>query len=309
MTITYMEIRKHAGSLNSTELTVAIEAANAGGKVIRESWHLPPNDFQTKSDSHFDLVSIVDESADSLVQEILRSAFPEDKVLSEELNPEAVGFDPKQGRVWIIDPLDGTSAFLYKTDPFCPSVMIALLIDGVPTVSVVYQPVYEQWTYAVKGKGTYLDGCRNEIFHSLSKTVPHAVSLRESWIDFNHYGDIAYETKTFKNIENSIRIGGGARLVTRMPPSSNVAIRMLGNSSKRFLGACIHDHNPGKPKQMSWDIIPIKLIVEEAGGLYIDSHKGLEDPLDPFDLKGPIIVGHPKIVFEIITRLEALKAL
>jgi hypothetical protein len=119
---------------------------------------------------------------------------------------------------------------------------------------------------------------------------------------------MCYETATFKNIENGVRVGGGARLVTRMPPSSNVAIRMLAAStgSNRFLGACVHDHNPEKPKQMSWDIIPIKLIVEEAGGVYIDSHKGMDEPLDPFDLRGPIITGHPKIVSEILVRLHAV---
>ena len=121
----------------------------------------------------------------------------------------------------------------------------------------------------------------------------------------NHYGDMANESATFKSIESIIRCAGGARLVTRMAPASGVAIRMLvEGSSKRRLGACIHDNIPAKPKQCPWDIIPIKLIVEEAGGLYIDSHKGVSEDLDPFDLRGPIIIGNKRIVAEILDRMN-----
>ena len=58
-----------------------------------------------------------------------------------------------------------------------------------------------------------------------------------------------------------------------------------------------------KPKQLSWDIAPIQLIITEAGGVYADSAKGVDAKLDPFDLRGPIVIGHRDIVADILHRL------
>ena len=298
--MTYDRVKMHAQSLGSVELEVALAAAKEAGKIVHDSWHNSSPKFRDKFGSHYELVSDVDESADSIVQDIIKGSFPTDNILSEELNPVASEFDVKKRRVWIIDPLDGTSAFLFKCDPFCPSVMIAFMEDGVTQVSVVYQAVIDSWSYAVRGKGAFLNGKKTTTLEDMK------VSLKDAWVDMNHYGDIENESPMFKAIESIVRCAGGARLVTRMPPASNVAIRLLveGISHHRRLGACIHDHIPEKPKQCPWDIIPIKLIVEEAGGLYIDSKKGVLEPLDPFELRGPIIIGNRKIVTEILDRLN-----
>ena len=297
--VMYDRVQLYAQSLGSVELEVALAAAVEAGKIVHDSWHKPPTEFRDKLGSHYELVSEVDETADVIVQKIIKETFPNDNILSEELNPVASEFDVKKGRVWIIDPLDGTSAFLFKCDPFCPSVMIAMMEDGITKVAVVYQAVQNFFSYAVLNKGAFLNGEKSTVLHD-SK-----ISLKDAWVDMNHYGDRENESSTFAQIESIIRCAGGARLVTRMPPASNVAIRLLmEGSSKRRLGACIHDHIPAKPKQCPWDIIPIKLIIEEAGGLYIDSHKGMAEPLDPFDLQGPIIIGNNKIVAEILDRIN-----
>jgi histidinol-phosphatase len=295
----FEKVKLHAKSLQCTDLEVALIAAKAAGRLVHDSWHKPRGDFRDKFGSHYELVSEVDESADEEIQSLIKSSFPDDKIVSEEISPDASGFDVKKGRVWIIDPLDGTSAFLFKCDPFCPSVMIALLEDGITQVSVVYQPVIDHWSYAVFGRGAFLNAHKTDIL------TDNKISLKDAWVDMNHYGDMINESVTFKSIESVVRCAGGARLVTRLPPASNIAIRLLVEpDNKHRLGACIHDHNPEKPKQCPWDIIPIKLIIEEAGGLYIDSHKGRSEPLDPFNLEGPIIVGGEKIVLEILARIK-----
>ena len=296
----FEKVKLHAKSLQCTDLEIALIAAKAAGRIVHDSWHKPRGgDFRDKFGSHYELVSEVDESADEEIQSIIKSSFPDDKIVSEEISPDASGFDVKKGRVWIIDPLDGTSAFLFKCDPFCPSVMIALLEDGITQVSVVYQPVIDHWSYAVFGRGAFLNAHKTDIL------TDNKISLKDAWVDMNHYGDMVTESVTFKSIESVVRCAGGARLVTRFPPASNIAIRLLVEpDNKHRLGACIHDHNPEKPKQCPWDIIPIKLIIEEAGGLYIDSHKGRSEPLDPFNLEGPIIVGGEKIVLEILARIK-----
>jgi fructose-1,6-bisphosphatase/inositol monophosphatase family enzyme len=274
----------------SPELHAALTACDQAGEILKKYWNSPPADFQTKEDSHYDLVSVVDQAVDQCISSILTESFPADRILSEELNPQFDDIKACKKRLWVVDPLDGTSGFLFRTDPNVPSVMIALMDEERATqLSVVYQPLVEQWTVAVRGGGAWMNGLRVQT---------RAANLQESaWVDMNHYGDVAYESRVFSVIDTALRSPGGARLVTRTTPSSAMALRLIDPTSK--LSACIHDHNPVKPKQLPWDIIPIQLIVEEAGGLYVDAGRGVDAPLDPFDLKGPIIIGNRCIVEEL----------
>jgi 3'(2'), 5'-bisphosphate nucleotidase len=78
-------------------------------------------------------------------------------VLSEE-SPDDAGRAGaadrlRKSRVWIIDPLDGTRGFLARTDDF--AVHVALAVDGIPSVSVVYQPVADVLYRAVVGLGAF----------------------------------------------------------------------------------------------------------------------------------------------------------
>ena len=291
----------HLLTLDRADLVTAAEAALAGGKVLLHYWETPPVEFRFKADSHFDLVSEVDENTDHAVQAVIKRDHPTDKILSEELCPELES-EGTHGRLWIIDPLDGTSAFLFRADASAPSVMIALLVDGVTEVAMVYQPMIQQWTYAVRGSGAFVNGVK------VSVTAANR-SIKNAWVDMNHYGDLAYESPAFKSIDAVVRGPGGARLVSRMSPYSAVALRLLRNAdqpedvNQRGLSACVHDHNGVKPKQLSWDIAPIQLIITEAGGVYADSAKGVDAKVDPFDLRGPIVIGHRDIVADILHRL------
>jgi fructose-1,6-bisphosphatase/inositol monophosphatase family enzyme len=270
------------------ELLVAYSAAIEGGNIIRDKWVNQPHTFAEK-DGHYDLVSEVDAESDSLIQSIIREQYPNDRIISEELNPDTD--DVKLGgRVWICDPLDGTACFLFKTDPLAPSVMIALMVDGIPEVAVVYQPIANICTYSVRGKGTFVDDLR------VSITSGSSEGLTQAWVDLNQYGDAHFESAWFSRIDKFVRSEAGARLVSRSPPHSAIALRLLQRESLRGLEACLHDHNPKKPKQLPWDIIPIQLIIEEAGGMYVDCVKGLGARLDPFNLEGPILIGSKSTV-------------
>jgi myo-inositol-1(or 4)-monophosphatase len=278
-------IPDHVNKLASRELEIACEAALQAGQIIYHAWNNQPTDFKEK-DGHYDLVSVVDEQADTAIQSIIKNAFPEDRIISEELSPDFDSWAMK-GRVWICDPLDGTASFLFKTDPVSPCVMIALIVDGFTQLSVILQPMIARWTYAVKGQGAFVN-CEKVRVNSGS-------NLSQGWVDLNQYGDAEFESDWFKRIDRFVRGKNGARLVTRSSPHSAIALRLLrpitDNSVARGLAACMHDHNPNKPKQLPWDIVPVKLIIEEAGGEYIDVSRGLKTGLDPFNLEGPILIG------------------
>lgn len=83
------------------------------------------------------LVSEADMASNELLTTALHSLYPSDLIFSEEVmcDPAAV-FSSK--RTWIIDPLDGTSAFLEGRDDF--SILVGLSVDHTPTQGLCFFP-------------------------------------------------------------------------------------------------------------------------------------------------------------------------
>ena len=138
------------------ELAVAEEAARRAGAIILSHYVAAPSAFETKADGS--PVSTADLEANAAILAITGAAFPDDGVLSEEgpSDTGAAGVAPDRrakSRVWIIDPLDGTRGLLARTDDF--AVHVALAVDGIPSVSVVYQPVADALYRAVVGQGAF----------------------------------------------------------------------------------------------------------------------------------------------------------
>ncbi len=117
------------GGEGSKTLDAAVEAARTAGALLRKEFHRPGGPRGTRS--HAD----VDTEAERLIQARLAEAYPEDGFLGEESGPgwsHAGG----NGRLWVVDPNDGTRAY---TAGFRGSaVSIALLERGKPVLGVVY---------------------------------------------------------------------------------------------------------------------------------------------------------------------------
>jgi len=64
--------------------------------------------------------------------------------------------DVDSGRVWLIDPLDGTANFAAGREPF--GLMVALVEDGVPLAGWLYDPVRGRMCHAERGAGAFCDG-------------------------------------------------------------------------------------------------------------------------------------------------------
>ena len=130
------------------ELAVAKRVATIAGGYIRaffETDHLP----EMKNDGT--PVTIVDKKINQVVITELTAHFG-DTVVGEE---ESTG-GPGSGRRWFCDPLDGTKAFLWGVPTALFS--LALVIDGLPVLGVVYDPFLDRLLYAVKGQGAYCNG-------------------------------------------------------------------------------------------------------------------------------------------------------
>jgi myo-inositol-1(or 4)-monophosphatase len=80
----------------------------------------------------------------------LQAIFPSDRILSEEITPEA-DIDSAE-RVWVIDPLDGTQSFIEGRDDF--SVLLALTVNKCAVFSICYFPARDIFCTALKGGAT-----------------------------------------------------------------------------------------------------------------------------------------------------------
>ena len=131
----------------AAELAVARRAAAAAAAVL-SGRGLPE---RVTEKGHADLVTEVDEAAERVILEQLRLHFPEDAVMAEESSADATS----EGRIWIIDPLDGTANFVHGHPYACVS--IALADEEGLAVGVVHAPFFGEVYHAVRGGGAFLN--------------------------------------------------------------------------------------------------------------------------------------------------------
>ncbi len=105
----------------------------------------------TKS-SNVDVVTAADRAAETLIVERLSVLRPDDAVLGEE----GAGAEGTTGVRWIIDPIDGTTNYVYSVPSY--GVSIAAEINGELAVGVVYEPVFERCYSASVGGGAFKNG-------------------------------------------------------------------------------------------------------------------------------------------------------
>lgn len=118
-------------------------------------------DHEIEQKAPGDVVTIADQEAERALTRGLTALLPGSQVVGEE----AVAADPAvlrrvgdDGAVWIVDPVDGTNNFAAGKTPF--AVMVALLRDGEPAASWIYDVVDERMAVAEAGSGAYVDGVR-----------------------------------------------------------------------------------------------------------------------------------------------------
>jgi myo-inositol-1(or 4)-monophosphatase len=143
--------------------TLALAAAQAAGDVIRASRRdAAPLQVQLKGAG--DYVTVVDRAAEAAAVAVLRDADSSIDVLAEERGGEVTE------RMWVIDPLDGTTNFLRGFPEV--GVSIALVEEGVPRVGVVTAPLTGGEWSAIAGRGAFdASGRRLDIRGSAGRGV------------------------------------------------------------------------------------------------------------------------------------------
>lgn len=151
---------------------LAVGTAAAAADLVRERSGAAALAAQTKSSS-VDLVTDADRAAEALVRRLLRAARPDDAILGEE-EPASAG---SSGLTWIIDPIDGTTNFVYGLASWAVSIAV-VAGDPVPgrwrpLAACVDAPAMGASWSATEGGGAWRDGRRLAV----RADVPLATSL------------------------------------------------------------------------------------------------------------------------------------
>jgi histidinol-phosphatase len=184
-------------------------------------------------------VTIADKENERLIREDIEREFPEDAILGEEGSSKG----GTSGRRWIIDPIDGTRDFVRGNRFWC--VLVALEEAGESLVGVAHFPMLQETYWAARGSGSYLN-------HERLRASP-AVSLGECVFSPNGLHLPAARPHLPRVVE----------LMQR-----SWAVRSYGGALDACLLAAGKAEIWFEPKVEPWDLAALRLIIEEAGGVY-----------------------------------------
>jgi myo-inositol-1(or 4)-monophosphatase len=225
-------------------LDVARKAAMAGARAAM-SWRDRADQLLIEEKTGpADLISQADRHAEKAVRAILAEGRPSDAVLGEE---EGVTFGHGDVR-WLVDPIDGTTNYLYGRPDWAVSVAAARVSDGQLLAGVVAEPMLARLTEARLGGGTWADG----------RQVPKPPS-----VDFSH---VLIEL----NLGHAGQRPLGGRLIDALVPVTRDVRR--GGSAAAALAQLVTGRVDAvwAPGLQAWDCAAGVLLVHEAGGLVGD---------------------------------------
>jgi myo-inositol-1(or 4)-monophosphatase len=119
--------------------------------LLLDRYDGPASGVEQKS-SRTDMVSDADRDAEALIRDLLADERPEDGLLGEEGSQA----DGASGRRWVVDPLDGTTNYLYRFPAWVVS--IALEDESGGLVGVVHDPLRRETFTAIRNGGAQLNG-------------------------------------------------------------------------------------------------------------------------------------------------------
>jgi len=192
-------------------------------------------------------VTLADRAAETLLRAKIREAFPRHGILGEEFG-EDTGLDPVR---WILDPIDGTQAFMRGVPLY--AVLIGIEVEGEAAVGVAHFPALGETVAAGAGLGCrwYMQG------------APGPESARTSAIDTLA---MAAVLTTEEARASASPIGPGWQALCK---GSRIT-RGWGDAYGHALVATGRAEVMVDPALAVWDAAPLLPIVREAGGRFTD---------------------------------------
>jgi len=222
------------------ETQLAIQAALEAGKTVMNVYN---QEFSSTLKNDNTPLTEADVKSNQIIQKIISdSGHP---ILSEESVDDKKRLDSK--KIWIIDPLDGTSDFIKKTGEF--TIMISLVENHIPILGVIYWPTEKKLYLAQKGQGAFKSD--NGVWSKLSvSTISELENCRA-------VGSRYHISEIEKNLIKRLNISQ----FTSKGSSLKVADISSGNAELYFT-------TTNKIKQ--WDTCASYCLISEAGGKMTD---------------------------------------
>lgn len=251
--------------------TYAMNWLREAGEKIKRSLAQPLT-IEEKSNPN-DLVTNIDKEIEYFFVKKIKEKFPSHRVLGEEGKGDEI--NNLEGIVWIIDPIDGTTNFIYQQMNF--AISLGIYENGVGKIGFIYDVIHNELFYSRKNYGAFLNGKRLPKLKTIS--VDKAIlGINATWITENR--------RIHPNILSSL-----VRDVRSTRSYGSAALEMAYVATGR-LDAYI------SLRLSPWDIAGGKILLEEVGGT-IRSLRGQEIDL----LKETsLIVAKPGLYEEIFTK-------
>jgi myo-inositol-1(or 4)-monophosphatase len=226
-------------SVFAEELAFTLEVAERAGAVLMDRYErLERIDHKSARD----VVTEADHLSEALILDAIRARYPADAIWAEETGehnaPAGEAPSSGRGRVWIVDPLDGTINYANGLPVFC--VAIGLVVDAVPSVGVILDPARNDAFAATRDGPATLNG-RPVRASSKEKLSDYVISMALN-------GRTA--TTRARNVRKAIRI-------SRNMGSAALALAYVANG--RF------DAMVQQGGLSPWDVAAAGLIAERGG--------------------------------------------
>ena len=196
-------------------------------------------------------VTAADVTVDTFLKIRLSELLPKAGWLSEETVDDEARLTRRY--VWVVDPIDGTRAFL-SGDPDW-AVCASLLCEGEPVIGLVYAPAHEKIYSAISGAGAFITQAKIGDDESSPSARPSAISM-------------SLQSPSVSILENA-RVAGPKPMqealnrftpIMQMPKVPSLALRIARIAEGSLDGALISSDS------RDWDIAASDLILREAGG-------------------------------------------
>ena len=219
-------------------------AAEAGDLTLRYFYQ---SDLAVERKEDKTPVTVADRGAEEFLRCRIGEAFPDDAILGEEF-PEKAG---TSGYRWILDPIDGTKSFIHGVPIY--STLIGVEKKGESLIGLIALPALGEILWAEKGGGTWWESPRfdqpKRAQVSQKERLDESLFLVSEVISFDQYG----RRDVYTRLERDA-------LLTRN----------WGDAYGYYLVATGRAELMVDPIMCLWDIAPLLVIMEEAGGVFTD---------------------------------------
>ena len=224
------------------DLHLAMDLADAADAITMRHYQSATLSVRTKTDTT--PVSEADEAVERMIRERLSAERPDDGIVGEEF-----GTSGATSRRWILDPIDGTKNYVRGIPVW--GTLIGIEENGRIAAGVISAPAMGRRWWASRGEGAFV------------RALGMTRAIRASAIDTLEEAHLTYDSVTDFDLH-----GGAVRFLSLMRRCTRS--RGFGDFWAHMLVAEGAVEIAIEPSVAIWDMAPVQIIVEEAGGRFTD---------------------------------------